>query len=303
MRASFQFLDSVSSLTVVTVAQTTARPQLWQGLVPEFRFTFVVIRYQPKVMQHPAWYLTAPVSGSQVPLNSGPPCEVGSMADLQAYQNQLFLPAYVNSAYPSLPVANLQQNNAMPLLTYARHGGSSFDYAKPLAYVQPLPRALLGQPLPHMQTTHYEYPSACYPHFLRSHPYFVRRSSSASSQNNTGEMGPTASESGSSHINNHSSTGRGSCSFQPNVVLNTEKHRSRSSSNGSNQNSSPAVSVNNTVVSDSPLWLNDNSLLNSETVSNTADLDEPSMQSKEHEPSPLHQLDSTELLEDGKASK
>ncbi|TGZ72773.1 hypothetical protein CRM22_001906 [Opisthorchis felineus] len=181
----------------------------------------------------------------------------GSLTEMQAY-NQMFLPSYIASSYSPIQMANLQQNNAMPLFSFGRPSVSPFDNPKSLAFVHSMPQALLGHPLPQVQTQNLEFSLGCYPpHLIRSHPYSIlRRSNSAVSSQHPNMTGATAGENASAHANNHSTDG----SFHEVQQLSSPRpdhQRSRPSSTSSNQPTSSASSFNATGASDSPPWQHD----------------------------------------------
>ncbi|CAL8074913.1 unnamed protein product [Calicophoron daubneyi] len=240
-------------------------------------------RYHPKLVNSPAWYLPAPVGNGPSPWNSGPhSAELsGQLNEMQTYQNQMLLPACLTSSYPPVPMANLQQNNAMPLLSYGRHCNGPFDGSKSFAYVHPLPQALLGPPMRHLQSQNYDFSPTYYtPHYPRSHPYsFIKRPSSSASSHQP--SGFSSDEPPPPHINNHSSTEDGSRNAQPETPMSAEHRFSRSSSNCSNRHPSPDSSLNNTVTSDASLWRNDCSLNTSCTFTAVLDADGISSESRE----------------------
>ncbi|KAF7241436.1 hypothetical protein EG68_10973 [Paragonimus skrjabini miyazakii] len=211
-------------------------------------------RFHPKLVGSQPWYL--PGSSQPSWATSSPFTEYpGSLSDLPVHQNQLLLPAYLASSYSSMHMANLQQNNAMPLLSYGRHGGNCFDPSKALAFVHPMPQALLGPPLPHTQPPGCEIPASYFPQSHRPHPYsWIKRSSSALSQRHPSSTGRIGTESISAHANNHSNTDNEFRGFR-NEKSASDKRTSRSSSADSNSHPSLASSLNNTVASD--LWQNE----------------------------------------------
>ncbi|KAA3679991.1 uncharacterized protein DEA37_0011205, partial [Paragonimus westermani] len=218
---------------------------------------FIYFRFHPKLVGSQPWYL--PSSGQPLWVPGSPFTEYpGSLSELQVHQNQMLLTAHLSPSYSSIHMANLQQNNAMPLLSYGRHGGDCFDPSKALTFVHPMPQTLLGPPMPHTQTPSYESPAGYFSQLHRSHPYsWIKRSGSALSQRHPSSTGRSGTETISAHVSNHSNTDSEFRGFR-NETSALDKRVSRSSSVDSNSHPSLASSSNNTVASD--LWKNDASL-------------------------------------------
>lgn len=186
----------------------------------------------------------------------------------------MLLPAYLASTYSAMQMANFQQNNAMPLLSYGRHGGNCFDPSKSLAFVHPIPQALSGPPQPHIQTQNCELPACYLPQLHRSHPYsMVKRSSSSLSQRQQSATRKNSTETFSTHANNHSNTDNDFRGFRKEKTR-LDKRVSRSSSVDSNSHPSLSSSLNNTVASE--VWQNEGSITSC-TLSAHADFDEASV--------------------------
>ncbi|KER28557.1 hypothetical protein T265_13546 [Opisthorchis viverrini] len=209
-----------------------------------------------KLANSQTWCVSGPHGSAHIPSPHSADLS-GSLTEMQAY-NQMFLPAYIASSYSPIQMANLQQNNAMPLFSFGRPSVSPFDNPKSLAFVHSMPQALLGHPLPQVQTQNLEFSLGCYPpHLIRSHPYsFLRRSNSAVSSQHPNMTGATAGENSSAHANNHSTDGSFREVQEPSSPR-PDHQRSRPSSTSSNQPTSSASSFNATGVSDSPPWQHD----------------------------------------------